>query len=45
MVNRNTKLIRVKKEIVKELLKNKKKGESFSDVLDKYIKINLGKKK
>ena len=38
-MERNTKLIRVRKDILKELLKNKKKGESYSDVLDKFIKI------
>ena len=40
-VNRNTKLIRVRKDILKELLKYKKKGESYSDVLDKYMKVKL----
>jgi len=35
-MERKTKLIRVRKDILKELLKNKKKGESYSDVLNKY---------
>jgi|TARA_Y100000310_G_scaffold339488_2_gene432302 predicted CopG family antitoxin len=43
-MGRNTELIRVRKDILKELLKDKKKGESYSDVLDKMIKIKVGKK-
>jgi len=39
MERKNTKLIRVRKDILKELLKNKKKGESYSDVLDKIVKV------
>jgi len=38
-MERNTKLIRVRNDILKKLLKDKKKGESYSDVLDKYMRI------
>tara|TARA_R100001530_G_scaffold24998_1_gene20224 strand:+ start:5486 stop:5611 length:126 start_codon:yes stop_codon:yes gene_type:complete len=41
MERKNTKLIRVRKDIIKELLKNKKKGESYSDILDKYVKVGI----
>ena len=41
MERKNTKLIRVRKDILQELLKHKKKGESYSDVLNKYIKVKL----
>ena len=40
-MERNTKLIRVRKDILKELLKHKKKGESYSDVLNKYVKVKV----
>ena len=39
MERKNTKLIRIRKDIVKELLKHKKKGESYSDVLNKYMEL------
>ena len=39
MVNRTTQLIRVKNNIINELLKHKKKGETYSDVLNKYMKL------
>lgn len=35
---RNTKLIRIRNDIVKELSKKKKKGESYSDILNKIMK-------
>ena len=40
-MERNTKLIRVRNDILKKLLKDKKKGESYSDVLDKYMRIKV----
>jgi len=40
-MERNTKLIRVRNDILKKLLKDKKKGESYSDVLDKYMRIKI----
>ena len=41
MERKNTKLIRVRKDILKELDKDKKKGESYSDILNKYIKMEI----
>ena len=40
-MERNTKLIRVRNDILKKLLKDKKKGESYSDVLDKYMGLKV----